>query len=63
MQGGGGGGGRGRVITRIGSLASVLLCRLFEINLTTHDLAGLGLRSDMSLCLTLRLRGYYYSYK
>lgn len=45
-----GGGARGRLITRIGSLASALHC-LFEINLTTHDLAGLGLCLDMSLCL------------
>lgn len=39
------------MITRIGSLASVLHCHRFEINLTTHDLAGLGLCLDMSLCL------------
>lgn len=44
--------GAGRVITRIGSLASALHCRLFEINLTTHDLAGLGLCLDMSFCLS-----------
>ena len=50
---GGGVGGEpgGRLITRIGSLASALHYCLFEINLTTHDLAGLGLCLDMSLCL------------
>lgn len=54
---GGGVGAGGRVITRIGSLASALHCRLFEINLATHDLAGLSLCLDMSLCLPTQTKG------
>lgn len=51
------GGAAGGMITRIGSLASALRCCLFEINLTTHDLAGLGLCLDMSLCLSAPATG------
>lgn len=45
------------MITRIGSLASAVHFCLFEINLTTHDLAGLGLCLDMSLCLSASATG------
>lgn len=51
------GGAAGGMITRIGYLASALHCCLFEINLTTHDLAGLGLCLDMSLCLSTPATG------
>lgn len=51
------GGGAGVTITRIGSLASSVHFCLFEINLTTHDLAGLGLCLDMSLCLSASATG------